>query len=641
MSNPTRPSLRHVPALDGLRGLAVAGVVAYHAGFGWATGGYLGVSAFFTLSGYLITALLLVEWEGTGGISLRGFWSRRFRRLLPAALALLAAVVVAASFLADGSQLADLRRDVVAALGYVANWHFVLEDRSYGETFAGPSPLQHLWSLAIEEQFYVVFPLVTLALLRLGRGRRSLLAGVFGLATLASLWWTLRLAGDPSGVVRSYFDTGARAAEILVGVLLALALTGRLAVLEDHRRPIAGLGAAALAVMAFTWVTVPQSSSFVHSGGLVLHAVLMAVVLTAAHVAGPVQALCSTRGLRLAGRVSYGLYLVHWPVFVWVDEARTGLDGLPLFALRMAIAGALTAASYRWIEQPIRSGRALRGRRAPVVGLAGATAVVVVAISVGTLRPATDDLTTVLDALPAAASTPDDAPRLLTASAPSETAADAAGTVDDVLLVGDSLLSQVSEPLIDRLGRHGIRAEYAGGPGTGPLSPKGSWAGQVDAWVDAMAPDVVVIAACCNYTMDSPDHYVTDDGTPVPPGSDGVLPAWEHEMRDLLRRATSSGARVLLVQGAPVSTNGWYGELEEHVEALNALYARLATTVPGVTLIDWGETLTVDGSFTWDLPGDDGEPVRVRLEDGVHLTDTGRDMVADATFEVIADRSDA
>ena len=175
MTLPTRPTLRHVPALDGLRGLAVAAVVAYHAGFGWARGGFLGVSAFFTLSGYLITSLLLVEWDGTGRVSLREFWGRRFRRLLPAALAVIAGVVVAARFLADSGQLADLRGDVLAGLGYVANWRFVLDDRSYGDLFTGPSPLQHLWSLAIEEQFYVLFPLLTVGLLRIGGGRRRVL----------------------------------------------------------------------------------------------------------------------------------------------------------------------------------------------------------------------------------------------------------------------------------------------------------------------------------------------------------------------------------------------------------------------------------------------------------------------------------
>src|SRR3546814_43849 len=155
MHHQRRPTLAHVPALDGLRGLAVLAVVAYHAGLAGARGGYLGVSAFFTLSGFLITSLLLVEWSGCGGVSLRGFWARRFRRLLPAAVAVIAGVVVAATFLADSGQLADLRGDVVAGLGYVANWRFVLEERSYGEPVTGPSPLQPLWSLAIEEQFYV------------------------------------------------------------------------------------------------------------------------------------------------------------------------------------------------------------------------------------------------------------------------------------------------------------------------------------------------------------------------------------------------------------------------------------------------------------------------------------------------------
>jgi len=159
--------VKHQPGLDGLRGLAVAGVVAFHAGFSWATGGFLGVSTFFTLSGFLITSLLVAERASTGRIALGAFWARRARRLLPASLATLLGVAALASWLATPEQLADLRGDVLGALFYVANWRFILDGQSYGELFATPSPVLHFWSLAIEEQLYIFFPLVVVLARRL------------------------------------------------------------------------------------------------------------------------------------------------------------------------------------------------------------------------------------------------------------------------------------------------------------------------------------------------------------------------------------------------------------------------------------------------------------------------------------------
>ena len=168
----------YVPALDGLRAFAVAAVIAYHFGAGWAPGGFLGVDAFFVLSGFLITSLLLTEWGRSSRISLPGFWARRARRLLPALLVVLGAIALYAAVLAPASQLDTLRGDGISSLFYFANWHFVLSGQSYFDLFSLPSPMRHLWSLAIEEQFYLVWPLVVLVCLRVGRGSRKVLAGV-------------------------------------------------------------------------------------------------------------------------------------------------------------------------------------------------------------------------------------------------------------------------------------------------------------------------------------------------------------------------------------------------------------------------------------------------------------------------------
>jgi peptidoglycan/LPS O-acetylase OafA/YrhL/lysophospholipase L1-like esterase len=639
-----RPTLTHVPALDGIRGLAVAAVVAYHAGAGAARGGFLGVSAFFTLSGFLITSLLLVERDGTGRIALGGFWSRRFRRLLPAAVVLIGAVAVGSAWLADSGQLADLRGDVLAGLGYVANWRFVLEERSYAELFTGPSPLHHLWSLAIEEQFYVVFPLLAVGLLAVGRGRRWALGGGLAVLATASVAWSVHLSSTPAGVSRAYYDTGARAAELLAGCLLAVLVAGRTEVFDRHRRFLAPAGAVALVGLLVAWSRVPQDSAWLPGGGFAVHAVAVVVILAAAHVPGPVSALCRTAPLRLLGRVSYGAYLIHWPVFVWLDAERTGLDGVALAGVRLAVTAALTAVSYHVVEQPIRRRAAPLGARGLVVGFTSVALVAGVAAVVTTTAEPADDVLVALEELRPADTAPVASGTAVTAAvaptpatgAPTTTASEAAPP-GPVLLVGDSLMSQAYEQHERRFTAAGMRTIYAGGPASGPLFPQGSWAEQVEAWVAAEDPEVVVLQGCCNYTIEQEERYVDTDGTVVAPGSPAVLPAWEREVRTLLDLADDGGARVVLVRMAPVQTNGFYGDLEEHVEAVNALYDRLARELPGVDLIDWGTVLTPDGTFTWDVPGPDGEPVRVRLEDGVHLTPAGSDLVAAATVAHVRD----
>ncbi len=180
---PARRSMAYVPALDGLRAVAVVGVLLFHGGVSWIPGGYLGVDVFFVLSGYLITTLLLRERVRSGTIDLRSFWTRRLRRLLPALLVLLAVVAVAIPFLVAAPERASVRGDALAALAYVANWRFILTDQSY---FAGaPSPLRHLWSLSVEEQWYLVFPVVMAVVLRRARRIVPLIVGM-AVATLAT-----------------------------------------------------------------------------------------------------------------------------------------------------------------------------------------------------------------------------------------------------------------------------------------------------------------------------------------------------------------------------------------------------------------------------------------------------------------------
>ena len=399
----------HRPALDGLRGLAVGAVLLFHHGIDWAVGGYLGVSAFFTLSGFLITTLLLRERDERGGLDLRQFWLRRFRRLLPAAIA---AVFLALAYVAaegDAVVLDRFRGDALSALAYVANWRFVLSDLSYADLFAGESPLQHMWSLAIEEQFYLVLPLAAAVALR-GRfpARRLAVAALAGIGF--SVLITLALDAD---VDRVYYGTDTRATELLVGVFLAcLYHQPRL---FSYRAGSArtALGAVALVAMVGSWSAVGQDVEWLHPWGLLVHALLAGAVVLAALDDGPVAALLSARPLPQLGAISYGVYLYHWPLYLWLSADRTGLDGPALLAVRVAATLVVSVLSHQLLESPIRHRRTpFRWRSIAVAaGSIAATAVIVVAATTVVDRaPAIDfDAAAELaDSLPSDDPVPDD-----------------------------------------------------------------------------------------------------------------------------------------------------------------------------------------------------------------------------------------
>ena len=369
--------LPRVRALDGLRGLAVAAVMCFHARVFGMHGGFLGVSAFFTLSGFLITSLLLAEHAGSGRVRLRDFWARRARRLLPAALLALAGIVAYGATVATADQQRALRGDVLSALGYVANWHFLAVGRSYSQLFSAPSPVLHFWSLAIEEQFYVVFPLVAALILRAGRGRRGIFAAVLVAGVGASVFLGRMFVTDAAGS-RVYYGTDTRAAELLVGALLAVVMFRPRPV---HRRTTAsplmtGIGVLALGTMLFWWMTVNQSDSWLAKGGFALHACLTATVIAVVVRAGPLASAISVAPLAALGRISYGVYLFHWPIFLWLSPERTHLAALPLFGARVALTLAVATASFVLLEQPIRARVRLRGAW-PRLGVPAAFAAVV------------------------------------------------------------------------------------------------------------------------------------------------------------------------------------------------------------------------------------------------------------------------
>ena len=350
----------YVPALDGIRALAVVAVLLFHAGVPGTSGGYLGVSLFFTLSGFLMGSLLLRERGGTGRIDYMRFWERRCRRLLPAALVTLGGVAVLAPHLQTSAR-PGLRGDLLSALGYVANWRFVAADQSYASLFDAPNPVQHFWSLAIEEQFYLLFPLLIGALFFVGRGRRGVVVGALAALTVASVVSQFVV----SGYDRAYYGTDTRAAELLAGALLACALLRRPAGTGPRSRRTDVLGVAALAgFVALVVLTPAHPSWLVHGGFGAVAIVNVALIGGALAATGPVPALLGTRPLVAIGKVSYGLYLYHWPVFLWLDGERTGWTGARLLGVRLAVTVVLAVVSYHLLECPIRYRRRLAARPA-------------------------------------------------------------------------------------------------------------------------------------------------------------------------------------------------------------------------------------------------------------------------------------
>jgi peptidoglycan/LPS O-acetylase OafA/YrhL/lysophospholipase L1-like esterase len=357
MPEPVRSSQRYLPGLDGLRALAVGAVVAYHVGLGWAQGGLLGVGVFFTLSGYLITDLLLGQYEATGGLQLADFWLRRARRLLPALFVMLA-VVVAWVTLLDRSQLPATRGAVVASVGYVSNWWLIAQHSSYFAQFGPPSPLGHLWSLAVEEQFYLIWPWLLWIALRLRRPGTKLAAASLLLAAASAVAMALlyRPGYDPT---RVYEGTDTRAFALLIGAALAFIWPSRhlrSEVPNGARWVLDGAGTAGLVVFAVMVWRTSEYSPFLYRGGLVLLSLGTALMVAAA--ASPASRFGRVLGwqpLRWLGVRSYGIYLWHFPIIVLTTPAD-GRETLARGALQVVATIGCAELSWRYLEEPIRHG---------------------------------------------------------------------------------------------------------------------------------------------------------------------------------------------------------------------------------------------------------------------------------------------
>lgn len=381
-------------ALDGFRGLFVTLVLLYHFGVGALVGGWVGINHFFVFSGYLITRILVSERAQTGRIDVLRFYRRRAERLVPALVVLISAVLLYAVLAQSSASRHRTAGDALATLGWVMNWRLIARDEAYFDLVGDPSPLRHAWTLGVEEQFYALVPFLVLVLFALLRGRTRKLLVVIA-AALLSAWWTSRLAGDGVSFARLYYGTDTRAQALLVGVATALWL-GRG---DDGRRGprlsrrtthLLGIIGVAISVSAFFVVT-PDSAWLFTSGGMLFFAV-GAMLMGVAAVDGRRMALtwlASWRPLVLLGQMTYGLYLYHWPVHLWLGPSLAGMPSGLAAALQLAVTVLAAYASFRWLEVPVLVGGfgalmpRLRGRawQVPLAAF-----VVLVAASVAVLR---------------------------------------------------------------------------------------------------------------------------------------------------------------------------------------------------------------------------------------------------------------
>ncbi|WP_101723414.1 acyltransferase family protein [Eggerthella timonensis] len=354
---------RYIPALDGLRAFAVLAVIAYHLGMQWAPGGLLGVTVFFVLSGYLITSLLLIEWDNTDTINLPQFWLRRVRRLMPA-IVLVIVCTAALCTLLDHSLLTKLREDMWAALLWVTNWWYIFQDVSYFDALGAPSPLTHFWSLAIEEQFYLVWPVVLLVAHKMGAKRTTMRNATLAVALLSALEMALLYnpLDDPS---RVYYGTDTRAFSLLIGAWLAFVWPSHLLgaqksvhLTKQVRTILDGVGIVALVALLGLIVFVDGFSPFLYRGGILLASILTAIVIAVmVHPASLLGRIAGAKPLVWIGLRSYGIYLWHFPLFLLMNPRNfTGETPWWMYLVQVAVVFACAAFSYRFVENPLRKG---------------------------------------------------------------------------------------------------------------------------------------------------------------------------------------------------------------------------------------------------------------------------------------------
>jgi len=576
MSRPQDSRFPYLPGIDAMRAVAVLAVFFYHAEVGWMPGGFLGVDVFFTISGYLITSLLR-EFRGAGHIDLGRFWLRRARRLL-SAVGVFVAVTMIVAAIAEPDRVEQLRGDAVASLAYFANWHFVFAETSYFEGFQRPSLFTHLWSLAVEEQFYLFWPILFAIGMTLF-GRRRLLLGVLAgaLASVALAWLLFQPGEDAS---RVYYGTDTHAVGLLAGVALALVWSPirlRLQPGGVREGPILdAVGALALIYIVLCFFSVHDYDLALWHGGYLWLAIATAALLAAlAHPAARIGALLGRRPLLWLGLRSYSFYLWHWPVLALTRPGiDTSLSLGVLVPLQLIAVLALADLSYRFVELPFR-GRATwpalpeRWLRLARPALMVGALAVVVAVGWSGLFGGGDS-----DPESAAASTATIAEVAVREAAPRPDGP------PRIIALGDSVMIGAKDELVKLLG-----------PGF-----------SMSAEVSRQADEFVKIARRLRRDGHRPDALI------VQMGNNG--PLYGEEMAGLRRATSEVGELFLINDRAPVS---WVGQS-------NQALAEAAADWPHTTLIQWRNAADSRDGLLWD---------------GIHLTPSGARLYARVVTEAV------
>ena len=572
----------YLPGLDGIRAVAIIGVLLYHADLDWLPGGYLGVDVFFVLSGFLITTLILEEFDRSGRIDFGRFYLGRARRLLPALVLMLVVCGVAVALVYRDAAY-QFARDALASVFYINNWHYILTEQSYFEFTGRPPLLQHLWSLAVEEQFYLVWPAVAYLVVR-RFARRGVLVVAGGLALLSTTWmlWLAVQNGypefaDPS---RAYFGTDSHVMGLLVGAALACVWRPgrvRATLPAGPRALLMTAGVITLLAIGAFYAFVTEYTAWMYRGGFLGLAIVVGIlIVTATHPAVPLGPALGTQPLRYIGQRSYGLYLWHWPVFM-VTRANLdiALDGIPLLALQLALTFGIAELSYRYVEMPIRRGaidRWVARLRSPAtpqrtrrrMGLGAGAAAAVCALALGVLaaslatapQPGRDRADDVAVAMGIVGGGPTEvtldgpsAPATSSATAPSASASPAPSATRDngrVSAIGDSVMLGARKALQAAIPGTRVDASVARFPG--------GFIGPLKRYVrgERLAPVVVL-------------H----------PGTNGVLP--ESMMREMLDLLADSPRVVVVNTNMP---RKWRNPNNRVIERVVADY-------PNAVLADW------------------------------------------------------
>ena len=587
------PILFHV-RLDGLSGDPLL------------AGGFFTIDVFFVLSAYLITSIALAEHAQTGRLDLRAYAGRRARRLLPALGVVLVGLTAWLVVVADPALVPRWTGAIVSALTYTANWYEITVDVSYFEQFADPSPLTHVWSLAIEEQFYVVLPFIVLGALAVGR-RQWALPVVAGGAAVASALWMARLFEPGLDSSRVYYGTDTRAQGLLIGIALAAAVRAVGEPGSERARRVAVMAVwPAMTFLVWMVVAVDQGDGWVFDrGGFLAVGVAAAVVVHGLCVgapADPLHRLMGLRPLRYLGRITYGLYLYHWPIFLLATPVRVGrlvpgvdvVEGWLLVGVHLAATLAVAAASYRWVERPFMERRA---RVRPVVA-----GVVVVALVVGGLMVADGRRSDAVGTNPCAVQGVPDPP---------------GGPELRVLVVGDSEALLLGEALcqwgLDHPGRLTVLNETGLGCQVGRGGLKRTAEGEVfpvedcSVWAEAVSvaemhdPDVVSWPTAVGWFLpdvvvghvsswDAADRRVPMLGSDWTHVGDPRYDDWlwsEYRLASTI--LTSGGAPLVWLEGAHQNRPVQPQNHPDRIDAVNAIVAEVAAGLDGVSTAPYAE----------------------------------------------------